>query len=402
MNRLKYSFLKITKQAFSYCSIGIYSSVISLSMIRPATAQNYSDIQGHWAEECIQNLSKQGILSGYSTGIFRPNNVINRAEYAAMITKAFPSIRATRLPIDFNDVSSNHWAKEAISNAYTKRFLSGYANQTFNPSQKVSRVEAFVALSTGLNYSVPSFPNQILNAIYDDANRIPTYARGFIAAATQQGIVITSPKPRFKKRLISPSELVTRGQIAAALCQVKQLSGVANEYVVKPNNKPPQKASDVPIKLAQTCTSRAIGYTVSYPVGWQTNSGDVVKPCQIFDFRSIQLRERSEDFDEAVYFDLENVPFEKIVNARSPGLRVLSVEQTMVGDRRAIVTESEYTGMTILPKGVRSYKYLIDLNDKTLVVVTYQVKSQNYERNKKVLDKMIESIKFSASNYRMF
>ncbi|MGB3640006.1 MAG: S-layer homology domain-containing protein, partial [Rivularia sp. (in: cyanobacteria)] len=271
----------------------------------PASAQNYSDINGHWAEECIQNLSGQGILSGYSNNTFRPNKVITRAEYAAMITKAFPDIPMTRQAINFNDVSSIHWAKEAIRNAYTKRFISGYPNQVFNPTQKVSRVEAFVALSTGLNYSVPSFPNQILNAIYDDANRIPEYARGLIAAATQQGILITSPKPRFQKRLISPSEPITRGQIAAALCQIKQLSGVANEYVVKPNNNPSQnQPDDIPINLGQTCTNEAVGYTVSYPLGWQTNSGDVVKQCQVFDFRSIQLRERSEDFDEAVYFDL--------------------------------------------------------------------------------------------------
>ncbi|AFY58958.1 putative S-layer protein [Rivularia sp. PCC 7116] len=399
MNKSKTNFYQRVKQALSYLSIGIYSSIVSVSMTYSANAQTYSDINGHWAEECIQNLSAQGILSGYSSGIFRPNNVVSRAEYAAMITKAFPYIRATRPAMIFNDVSSIHWAKEAINNAYTKRFLSGYPNQVFNPTRKVTRVEAFVALATGLNYSVPSFPNQILNAIYDDSNRIPEYARGFIAAATQQGILITSPKPRFKKRLISPSQPVTRGQIAAALCQVKQLPGVANEYVVKPNNNSVQKQpDDVPINLGQTCTNKAIGYTVSYPLGWQTNSGDVLKYCQVFDFRSIQLRERSEDFDEAVYFDLEKVPFERIVNARSQGLRVISRQETTVGDRRAVVTETESTGMTLLPKGIRSYKYLIDFNDKTLVVVTYEVKSQNYPRNKKVVDKMIESIKFSNSN----
>ncbi|MBV6624631.1 MAG: S-layer homology domain-containing protein [Rivularia sp. (in: Bacteria)] len=392
------NFYKRVKQALYYCSLGIYSSVIYLNMAPKANAQTYSDIKGHWAEECIQNLSQQGIISGYSRGIFRPNSIISRAEYATMLTKAFPYIRATRPVTNFNDVSSVHWAKEAISNAYTKRFISGYPNQVFNPNQKVSRVEAFVALATGLNYSVPAFPNQILNAIYDDASQIPEYARGLIAAATQQGILITSPKPRLKKRLISPYEPATRGQIAAALCQVKKLSGVANEYVVKPNSNPPNKqAGDVPINLGQTCTNKAIGYTVSYPVGWRTNSGDVLKYCQVFDFRSIQLRERSEDFDEAVYFDLEKVPFERILNAQSQGLREISREQTTVNSRRAVVIESEYTGLTILPKGVRSYKYLIDFNDKTLVVVTYQVKSQNYQRNKKVLDKMIESIKFFKS-----
>lgn len=399
MNRLSYNFYRRIKEAVSYLSIGIFSSVISLSMSRPASAQNYSDINGHWAEECIQKLSGQGIVSGYINKTFRPNNVINRAEYAAMIGRAFPDIPATRQAINFNDVSSDYWGKEAIRNVYTKGFISGYPNQIFKPNQKISRVEAFVALASGLNYSVPVSPNQILNVIYDDANRIPEYARGKIAAATQKGILITPPKPRFQKRLIAPSEPATRGQIAAALCQIKQLSGVANEYVVNPDNNPPKNESDnTSIKLGQTCTNEAVGYTVSYPVGWQTNSGDIVKQCQIFDSRSIQLRERSEDFDEAVYFDLENVPFNRIVNAQSQGLQVLSREETTVGDRPAVVTETESTGLTILPKGVRSYKYLIDFNDKTLIVVTYEVKSQNYLRNKKVLDKMIESIKFSDSN----
>ena len=399
MNELRFNFYKRIKQAVSYFSIGIFSSVIPLSMSRPASAQNYSDINGYWAEGCIQNLSAQRILSGYPNNTFRPNSVINRAEYAAMITKAFPDIPATRQAINFNDVSSNYWGKEAIRNAYAKGFLSGYPNQVFKPNQKIPRVEAFVALASGLNYSVPASPNQILNVIYDDANQIPEYAKGKIAAATEKGILITSAKPRFQKRLISPSQPATRGQIAAALCQIKGLSGVANEYVVKPDNNPPQNLpDDTSINLGQTCTNEAVGYTVSYPVGWQTNSGDVVKQCQIFDFRSIQLRERSEDFDEAVYFDLENVPFERIMNAPSQGLRVLSRRETMVNNRRAVVTETESTGLTLLPKGVRSYKYLIDFNDKTLIVVTYNVKSQNYPRNKKVLDKMIESIKFSASN----
>lgn len=398
MNRLKFNSNKKVKRAVSYFSLGIFSSVISLNIIRTATAQTYSDLNGYWAEECIQKLSAQKILSGYPNNTFQPNKVISRAEYAAMITKAFPEVPATRQAINFNDVSSNYWAKEAIRNAYAKGFLSGYPNQVFKPNQNIPRVEAFVALASGLNYSVPTSPNQILNAIYDDANQIPEYAKGKIAAATQKGILIASPNPQFQNRSINPSQPATRGQIAAALCQIKNLSGVANEYVVKPdNNQEQNQPDDVPINLGQTCTNETIGYTVSYPVGWQTNSGDIVKQCQIFDSRSIKLEEATEDFDEAVYFDLENIPFNKLVNSPNRGSRVLSRTETTVGDRRTIVTETESTGLTILPKGVRSYKYLIDFNDKTFIAVTYEVQNQNYQRNKKVLDKMIDSIKFSAS-----
>ncbi len=70
-------------------------------MNRTANAQNYSDLNGYWAEECIQKLRGQRILSGYPNNTFQPNKVISRAEYAAMITKAFPYIQETRPASNF-------------------------------------------------------------------------------------------------------------------------------------------------------------------------------------------------------------------------------------------------------------------------------------------------------------
>ncbi len=187
---------KYIKQTFSWLSLGVFSSVASLSMTSLAQAQTYSDIQGHWAENCIQQLTQKKIISGYPNNTFRPNEIITRAEYAAMMNQAFPDVAAEREAINFTDVPSGYWGEEAISTAYRKGFLSGYPNQQFQPNKFISRVQAFVALASGLDYSIPTSVNQILNATYNDAAKIPDYAKGQIAAATQQGIVISPPKPR--------------------------------------------------------------------------------------------------------------------------------------------------------------------------------------------------------------
>jgi hypothetical protein len=117
--------------------------------------QSYTDIQGHWAQFCIQQLNQQGTISGYPNNTFRPNNSITRAEYAAMLNQAFPQVEPERGATNFTDVPASFWGQEAIQTAYRKGFLSGYPNQQFRPNDLISRVETFVALASGLDYGPP-------------------------------------------------------------------------------------------------------------------------------------------------------------------------------------------------------------------------------------------------------
>ena len=48
----------------------------------------FTDISGHWAKDYIENLARQGIISGYADGTFRPDQPITRAEAAALVSKA--------------------------------------------------------------------------------------------------------------------------------------------------------------------------------------------------------------------------------------------------------------------------------------------------------------------------
>lgn len=355
----------------------------------------YSDIEGHWAQQCIQNLSQQGIVSGYPNGTFRPNAIINRAEFAALVNKAFPDVAAERSAINFQDVSADYWGQEAIQTAYRKGFLAGYPGRVFRPTQLIPRVQAFVALASGLDYPIPDQPQQLLNATFKDAAEIPAYGEGKIAAAVENDILISPPKPQFEQRLMGPSDPATRAQVAAALCQVKGIAGVPSQYVVQPGG---QAGGGSDITLGQTCTNETIGYTVRYPTGWVTNSGGVLPQCQVFDSDAVQLEEATDDLDEAVYFDLENIPYNELVSRLGgPTSQILSRRQTTVNGRQAVVKESEATGPGLLPPGRRVYAYYIDFKDQTLVVRTYSVPSQPYQTNKQVLDQMVKSLGFTRA-----
>lgn len=187
----------------------------------------FLDIKNHWAQECILQLLVRNIVSGYPDSSFRPNASVTRAEFAAILAKAFANVLPVRTGITFKDVPSNYWANSAIQSAYRTGFLSGYPDRTFRPNQLIGRVEALVALVSGLKYKVSTTPRELLNKYFDDAAQIPSYAIEAIAAATQKRLVVNYANV---KRL-KPSQYATRAEVAAFICRALKITGVPLQYI---------------------------------------------------------------------------------------------------------------------------------------------------------------------------
>ena len=192
-----------------------------------STNSIFADTQTHWAKDSIHQLFTRQIISGYPDRSFRPNNPVTRAEFAAILNKAFPQATPVRDTINFGDVPANHWANPAIKAVTRAGFFSGYPNGTFQPNQPIPRVQALVALVSGLQYARDPNPTPILQQYYDDAATIPNYAQGAIATATRQFLVVNYPEV---KRL-HPNRNATRGEVAALITQALRLPGVPRQYV---------------------------------------------------------------------------------------------------------------------------------------------------------------------------
>lgn len=190
---------------------------------------SFPDVQNYWAQAYIGALARKNIISGFPDGTFRPDEPVTRAQFAAIVTKAFPTGGQTQAATSFQDVPTNFWAYNAIQAAAKSGFMAGYPNGTFQPSQQIPRVQVLVSLASGLNLGAG---NPSLLSFYQDAAQIPAYATDKVAVATQRKIVVNYPTVN----LLSPNRDATRAEVAAFVYQALVNAGKAepinSAYVV--------------------------------------------------------------------------------------------------------------------------------------------------------------------------
>ncbi|MEH1953419.1 MAG: S-layer homology domain-containing protein [Nostoc sp.] len=221
-------------------TVGTVAPFITAS---PSLAQTtFSDVSSnYWAAQFIQQLSQRGVIAGFPDGSFRPEEPVTRAQFAAMVNKAFQKAQQ-RQAINFTDVPSNYWASTAIQQAYTIGFLSGYPGNRFEPNQAIPRQQVLVSLANGLEYS-PSSNTESTLQYFNDASNIASYARSPIAAATEKQIVVNYPNVKF----LNPTATATRAQVAAfiyqALVSSNQASAINSPYVVAVGSTTPTPVS---------------------------------------------------------------------------------------------------------------------------------------------------------------
>ncbi len=187
----------------------------------PTSTVNLSDVSSdYWARPFIQALAENNVISGFPDGTYRPNQPVTRAEFAALIQKAFSNQNRVRQLSagGFSDVPANYWAAAAIQSAYETGFLAGYPGNVFRPNQEIPRVQGIVALSSGLGLT--GGDTSTLTNFYNDASAIPEYAVGSVAAATVGNLVVNYPDVK----QLNPQQSLTRAEAAALLYQalVKQ------------------------------------------------------------------------------------------------------------------------------------------------------------------------------------
>ncbi len=197
--------------------------------VTPPGGGAFPDIAGHWAQAYIQALASRGVISGFPDGTFKPNDPVTRAQFAAIINKAFaPPARESCG--SFGDVSSSFWGFEAIRTACRGGFLAGYPGNVFRPDQRIPRVQALVALVSGLNLRSE---NTSVLSVYTDQGQIPSWATTAIAGATQNGLVVNYPNTN----RLNPSQEASRAEVAAfvyqALVNAGKVEAISSPYVVR-------------------------------------------------------------------------------------------------------------------------------------------------------------------------
>lgn len=218
----------IQNQTIQNQSVQIQTSQAHLAQAQPAQAQpnTFTDVSSdYWAHDYIEGLTRLNIISGFPDGTFKPNERVTRAEFAAILRRAFLQSQPTAAQ-PFTDIPPNYWATEAIYAARAAGFLSGYPGNRFEPDSPIRRDEALVSLTNGLKYAGGSLATL---ARYSDADYIPDYARPIIAAATAANLVVNYPNTD----QVGAYRYTSRAEVAAFVYQALVKEGRATPLAAK-------------------------------------------------------------------------------------------------------------------------------------------------------------------------
>lgn len=120
-----------------------------------AAVTKFSDVSDSYTATAVETLRLMGVLDGYGDGTFRPDTILNRAQFCKMAVYAMDGSgelgRYSTVTI-FPDVKPSHWASAYINMAARKGIISGFADGKFKPGQTVTTGQAVTILMRGLGY----------------------------------------------------------------------------------------------------------------------------------------------------------------------------------------------------------------------------------------------------------
>ena len=196
--------------------------IIAFLSMTSSFAMEFEDVpQGFWAYKEIDKLTNKGIISGYSSTLFAPQNYITRAEYAVMVIKAIE--QENMLVNDmytFDDVDKSHWSWPYILRAVDLDIMKttdGY----FYPNELVTRSEMITFLVNLLKTEHISKKDAIiaLQNAYVDFDDVPDWFK--VTAGKAEVINVIAKEPP-REQYLDYDAYITRAQMAVFLYNLKE------------------------------------------------------------------------------------------------------------------------------------------------------------------------------------
>lgn len=221
-----------------------------------ASASDFPDVNKHWASNEITSWAEKGLASGYSDGTFKPNKEVSRAEFVALVNRAF-EINKEGTTESFIDVKPSAWYHNDVMAAKFAGYIGGYQDGSFKPNNPVTRQEVASILVRLLNIE----PTTSGLEKFTDAAKISEWSRGNIGAVVQKGLMRGMPDESFM-----PLKSITRAEAIVSLDRAMQFdsSGTPqkDEPVVETAVQGKITLDGTPVKAAVVRIFKADSYEV--------------------------------------------------------------------------------------------------------------------------------------------
>ena len=170
--------------------------------------------KGNWAHPGIDYALRHKLFSGTSATTFSPQGTMDRA-MTVTVLYAMAGRPETEVEERFTDVKPSKYYAKAVTWAAKNGIVSGYSDGSFRPKRPVSREQLavilkgyaeFAGVSTGARADLSRFPDQ---------NKVHSYARQAMQWAVAEGILsgVSSGGVTY----LRPQGNATRAQVATIL-----------------------------------------------------------------------------------------------------------------------------------------------------------------------------------------
>jgi len=193
----------------------------------------YDDVaqDASWALAPVAEMVQRGIFTGYEDGTFRANRTLSRIEALTAVVR-FMGLRAEAeataadVKLKVRDASSiPRWAIGYVAVAEREKLLG---ESEMRPTEAASRlwVATLLVKAAGLDREARGFKEAELP--FTDAEKIPSESIGYVAVATDRGLVGGYEDGTFR-----PAKAVSRAEIAALLDRAGALMTEAGGELVE-------------------------------------------------------------------------------------------------------------------------------------------------------------------------
>lgn len=223
-------------------------SVSAFSAVFAKTSQSgFTDVIGtkdEWANEYIEKMVSQGIISGVGDNKFEPERTLKREELAKLVALCFdldsfldPEATTEKM---FEDVDPFFWYEEYVMLVCRAGLMKGVSENTFGVGEGMKRCD-LALLMARFEYSdeeLVTFESKLPESA-KDKDKIPSYAKGAMGYCYEKGLITGDENGN-----LNPLDFITRAQITKVLCLFMESFEVTGEQTSEPSGESTKEIID--------------------------------------------------------------------------------------------------------------------------------------------------------------
>ena len=178
-------------------------------------ADNFTDIEGHWAKEAIKYVVNKGYFQGVNDREFAPNKGITRGQFVTVLGRILNIDKTSFKSNNFKDVKTDAYYAPYVAWAESVGITKGRGSGSFDPDKEITREEMAVMMVKFLKVSGKKLNAKGTASAFKDDVNIESWAKDAVVEMAKLGLVKGMEDGSF-----SPKTQFTRAQVAQILYNI--------------------------------------------------------------------------------------------------------------------------------------------------------------------------------------